>query len=35
MREFMDLVDIQSSSEGTTVRLSREVFKDRILNPVP
>jgi anti-sigma regulatory factor (Ser/Thr protein kinase) len=33
MREFMDSVDISSSSDGTTVLLAREVFEDRVLNP--
>jgi serine phosphatase RsbU (regulator of sigma subunit)/anti-sigma regulatory factor (Ser/Thr protein kinase)/PAS domain-containing protein len=33
MREFMDSVDISSSSDGTTVLLAREVFADRVLNP--
>ena len=34
MREFMDSVDITSTAEGTTVLLARQVFRDRILNPV-
>ena len=35
MREFMDAVDIEASSEGTTVRLFREVFTEGFPHPAP